>query len=206
MANTWGLDPNALSTQTTAPQSMYSGGGGWSDIGGPSAGGNPISRQGYDTTTYQGPGGTWKSSGGGMWTGAGGQQVGDLSGYLGMKNLQKTGADFSGYQNQLQGLLTDPSKIQQTAGYQFAVDQGNQAINRSAAAKGMSNSGNVLAELAKYGQGMASQQYDTQTNRLADLMRGSQQFGVQSGYYQPPQNTASNVMGTQRTFNQPSNW
>lgn len=44
-------------------------------------------------------------------------------------------------------------------------EQGNQAINRSAAAKGMLNSGNVLAELAKYGQGMAGQGFADQWNR-----------------------------------------
>lgn len=100
-------------------------------------------------------------------------------------NLMQSGADFSPYQNQLNALLTDPTKIQQTPGYQFAVDQGNQAINRSAAAKGQLNSGGVLAELQKYGQGMASQEYGGQVNRLAELMRGSQQFGVASGQFRP---------------------
>lgn len=100
-------------------------------------------------------------------------------------NLMQSGADFSPYQNQLNQLLTDPSKIQQTPGYQFAVDQGNQAINRSAAAKGMLNSGGVLAELAKYNQGMASQDYGNQVNRLASLMRGAQSFGVESGQFRP---------------------
>ena len=100
-------------------------------------------------------------------------------------NLMQSGADFGDYQNQLKALLSDPSKIQQTPGYQFAVDQGNQAINRSAAAKGMLNSGGVLAELAKYNQGMASQDYGNQVNRLADLMRGSQQFGIASGQFRP---------------------
>lgn len=100
-------------------------------------------------------------------------------------NLMQSGADFSPYKNQLDQLLQDPSKVQQTAGYQFDLDQGNQAINRSAAAKGQLNSGGVLAELAKYGQGMASQEYGNQTNRLADLMRGSQQFGIASGQFRP---------------------
>jgi len=135
------------------------------------------------TSTYSGPGGQWSSTGGGGWTNAQGQNVSDLGGYLKKGSLQASGADFSDYQNQLKGLLSDPSKIQQTAGYQFDVDQGNQAINRSAAAKGMSNSGGVLAELQKYGQGMASKEYGSQINRLQDLMRGSQQFGISSGYY-----------------------
>lgn len=100
-------------------------------------------------------------------------------------NLMQSGADFSPYQTQLNQLLTDPSKIQQTPGYQFALGQGNEAINRSAAAKGMLNSGGVLAELQKYGQGMASQEYGGQVNRLAELMRNAQQFGVQSGQFRP---------------------
>lgn len=106
-----------------------------------------------------------------------------------LNNVKKDvayGSNFMPYQNRLDELLRDPSKVNQTAGYQFALDQGNQAINRSAAAKGMLNSGNVLAELAKYGQGMASQQYNTETNRLADLLHGAQQFGLSSGYYTPP--------------------
>ena len=104
-----------------------------------------------------------------------------------MRDVQQTqGADFGQYQNQLNQLLQDPSKVQQTGGYQFAVDQGNQAINRSAAAKGMLNSGNVLAELDKYGQGMGAQQYDTETNRLAQLMQGAQRFGVATDYWKQP--------------------
>lgn len=135
---------------------------------------------------------------GGTWTsGQSGPQISDLPGYLKMKEQQKSGADFSGYQNQLQGLLSDPSKIQQTPGYQFDIEQGNQAINRSAAAKGMGSSGGILAELAKYGQGMASKEYGTQVNRLQDLMRGSQQFGLESGYYKPEQYTPS--LGIQQT-------
>lgn len=88
--------------------------------------------------------------------------------------------------NMLAGLLTDPSQIQQSAGYQFARDQGEQAINRSAAAKGMLGSGNVLAELAKYGQGMASQEYGNQVNRLSGLLGQSQQYllNANAGPYQ----------------------
>lgn len=166
----------------------------------------------YDQPAAQqstGTGGTFTQDPSGGWKSSTGQLVGDLSGYRTMKGQQQTGADFSGYQNQLQGLLNDPSKIQQTAGYQFAVDQGNQAINRSAAAKGQLNSGGVLAELQKYGQGMASQEYGNQTNRLADLMRGSQQFGIQSGYYQAPQSTvtaAPRSASEGTIYYKPSNW
>ena len=123
---------------------------------------------------------------GGAWQGAGGQRVGDLAGFLKMRQMQQQGADYTGYQNQLNNLLSNPNAIQQSPAYQFALDQGNQAINRSAAAKGTLNSGNVLAELAKYGQGMASQEYGNQFNRLQGLMQGAQNFGLQSGYFAPP--------------------
>jgi hypothetical protein len=134
------------------------------------------------TSTYTGPGGTWTGKNG-IWENAMGGRVSDLGGFLQKGSLQRTGSDFSQEQNQLTGLLNDPSKIQQTAGYQFDVDQGNQAINRSAAARGSLNSGGVLAELAKYGQGMASAEYGNQVNRLSGIISQKQNFGVGSGYY-----------------------
>lgn len=181
---------------------------------------------GYQKNVYSGPGGTFTQGQTGSWTDTTGRQINDLSGYLGMKKQQAAGADFSGYQSGVntalndqsnwntmyRDLIRDPSKIQQTAGYQFALDQGNQAINRSAAAKGMLNSGNVLAELAKYGQGMASQNYQqqlgnvqqgaqmagNQVNTLGNLMQNAQNFGVTSGYYpgqvQTQQDLAHNRM------------
>lgn len=63
---------------------------------------------------------------------------------------------------QLAALMNSP-------GYQFRLDQGNQAINRSAAAKGMLGSGNTLAELARYGQGYASNEYGNRLSQLGNL-------------------------------------
>ena len=141
-----------------------------------------------DLQTYSGAGGDFfrlmkDGQGFGGWSDSSGRMINDLGGYLKKGSLQQTGSDFSQEQNQLTGLLNDPSKIQQTAGYQFDVDQGNQAINRSAAAKGSLNSGGVLAELAKYGQGMASREYGNQVNRLSGIIGQKQNFGVGSGYY-----------------------
>ena len=61
------------------------------------------------------------------------------------------------YETRLRQLLENPDSIQDTGAYKFQFNQGQQAIERSAAARGMTGSGNVLAELSKYGQGMASQ-------------------------------------------------
>lgn len=100
--------------------------------------------------------------------------------------LQTQGADFSGWQKQLQDLLSNPSSIQNDPSYQFRLGQGQQAIERSNAAKGMLGSGNVLAELAKYGQGMASEELGNKTNTLAALMGGAQKFGVATDYFKTP--------------------
>jgi len=242
---------NSLTTTTTPDKFMYDTGvGQWGPQSGLyQGGGNPISRPSTSTQTYSGTGGTFSrpvtgsginpSTGrmyqqdtgmGGTWTsGEGGPQITNMQGYLGMKEQQQAGADFSGYQNrlntllgdnnqdryqtQLDALLRNPSSIENTPGYQFQMDQGNQAINRSAAAKGMSNSGGVLAELAKYGQGLASQEYGNtlgrlsslsqserqnklqNVNQLQNMIQGSQQFGLNSGYYNPAQYTQSLGIG-----------
>ena len=73
------------------------------------------------------------------------------------------------YENRLKSLMENPNSIQNSGAYRFAFDQGQQAIERPAAAKGMLNSGNILAELARYGQGMASQQYDKEADRLGQF-------------------------------------
>ena len=89
------------------------------------------------------------------------------------KYMGGSGSGSSGggnyYENRLKSLMENPNSIQNSGAYRFAFDQGQQAIERSAAAKGMLNSGNILAELARYGQGMASQQYDKEADRLGQF-------------------------------------
>jgi hypothetical protein len=55
--------------------------------------------------------------------------------------------------------------------YQWRLKQGQQAVERSAAAKGQLGSGNVLTALTDYGQGAASQEYSAQFSRM---LQGSQ--------------------------------
>lgn len=87
-----------------------------------------------------------------------------------------TSAQPNEYENRLRSLMDNPNSIADSGAYKFAFNQGQQALERSAAAKGMTGSGNVLAELAKYGQGMASQQYNTEANRLAEMSNAQNQF------------------------------
>ena len=53
--------------------------------------------------------------------------------------------------------------------YQYSFDQGMEAINRSAAARGQLGSGNRLMELNKFGQGQASQNFFNLANLYSKL-------------------------------------
>ncbi|QDM27874.1 hypothetical protein FNL56_18370 [Tardiphaga sp. vice304] len=55
-------------------------------------------------------------------------------------------------------------------GYQFQVDQGNDAINRRRAAGGMLNSGNADIDAMKFGQGLANQEYGNWQTKLGGFM------------------------------------
>lgn len=56
-----------------------------------------------------------------------------------------------------------------TPGYQFQLDEGNKAIERGAAARGLRLSGGTLKGLQQYGQGLADTTYGDYFNRLAGI-------------------------------------
>jgi hypothetical protein len=66
-------------------------------------------------------------------------------------------------------LLADPSSVRSLPEYQFAQDQGVQALDRSAAARGMLNSGRQSKDLLRFGTGLADQTYGNQLQRLMGL-------------------------------------
>ena len=92
--------------------------------------------------------------------------------------------------------------------YQFQLKQGQQALDRSAAARGMGYSGAQMKASQAYGQGLASQEYDKQYNRasgefgdyynrLAGLSQGGQQAANTLGSYGNQYATgASNTLGS----------
>lgn len=69
---------------------------------------------------------------------------------------------YTPQQQAMQKFFTDP-------GYQFSVDQGTQAIDRSAAAKGRLFSGATGKALEQFGVGTANQEYGDWYNRIANL-------------------------------------
>lgn len=63
----------------------------------------------------------------------------------------------------------DYSAFYDSPDYQFARDEGLRGIERSAAARGGLASGNTLAALTRYSSGLATQNFNNYTNRLANL-------------------------------------
>ena len=100
--------------------------------------------------------------------------------------------------------------------YQFQLKQGQQALDRSSAARGMGYSGAQMKSSQQYGQGLASQQYDKEYNRatsefgdyynrLAGLAQGGQQAAgsmSQAGgqYAQNAGNTFANLSNAQTSI------
>jgi hypothetical protein len=76
--------------------------------------------------------------------------------------------------------------FQANPGYQFATQQGIQALDRSAAGAGMFGSGNAAMALNDYGQGMANQQYG---NWLSNLNGMNSQGLLAAGGQQQRQST-----------------
>jgi hypothetical protein len=58
--------------------------------------------------------------------------------------------------------------------YQFAFDEGNRAVQFSAAARGALGSGNTLRDLTTFGQGAATQNFQNYANRLMQLAQMGQ--------------------------------
>lgn len=76
-------------------------------------------------------------------------------------------------------------------GYEFRLDAGNDSINALAGARGGLMSGRTLQDLAKFNQGMASEEYGNYFARLSGL--SGQGLGAASGQATAAGNAASGV-------------
>jgi len=73
----------------------------------------------------------------------------------------------------------DMSKFQQSPGYQFAMEQGTQALERGAAAQGGLFGGRQAKELTRFGQGLASQDFGNYLQQLSGLSQQGISTGLQ---------------------------
>lgn len=86
------------------------------------------------------------------------------------KLAQTSGNDPSEiYRKKLEAMSTGQFGIDDPS-YKFRFDQGQKALERSQASKGLLGSGNAAVELQQYGQGAASQEYQAQFQRMLQGM------------------------------------
>lgn len=152
-------------------------------------------RRGYGSLSIKGPtaksGGGYTGGGGGSTATSGSTDTSQAtydpwSRYRGAAGDQLASGGFGTendpskfYKDKLQQMSTgefdsnDPS-------YKWRFQQGQQAAERSLAARGLLNSGNAAIELQEYGQGAASQEYGAQFDRMLKGLAGvSSQYDQQ---------------------------
>lgn len=73
------------------------------------------------------------------------------------------------------------NRFMETPGYQFRMDEGIRALDRSAAARGRLGSGGYGRDLTTFAQGIASDEFNNYANRLAGLAGMGQNAAAQTG-------------------------
>jgi hypothetical protein len=68
-------------------------------------------------------------------------------------------------------------------GYQYRLDEGLRAVQNSAAAKGILQSGGTLKGIDREAQGLAAQDYNDQFNRMMSIASGGQQAATSTGQF-----------------------
>jgi len=91
----------------------------------------------------------------------------NLSGLVQGTTLDEEGNVIDISPEDRQALLQD--LFTESPGYQFQFEQGTQALERGASARGDLLGGRQLKELTRFGQGLASQEYGSFLNRLGSL-------------------------------------
>lgn len=89
---------------------------------------------------------------------------------LGVQSLYNDYNQYYGTDNQKPYTAEEVSqKLTATPGYQYQLASGTGAIARRGAAVGMLNSGNTMASLLEYGQGLAANTFNTYMNNLGNI-------------------------------------
>ena len=103
--------------------------------------------------------------------------------------------------NQLSAMTNpgfDYRQLESDPGYQFRRQQGENALSRALASRGMLNSGQALKEALRYNQGLASEEFGNVYNRLSGLAGTGQTAagnlsGMASQYAQSAGNNAGQM-------------
>ena len=115
-------------------------------------------------------------------------------------NLNQQGVNAPSTQwNAYQNLLANPGSITSNPEYQFQVQQGQQALDRTLGANQQRFSGNAMTAAQQFGQGLASQNF----NNLANTLGNASQLEL-SRFLQPAQAQAGLNVNQGQLANQ--NW
>jgi hypothetical protein len=79
----------------------------------------------------------------------------------------------SGYAQQLQQLMANPSLVTSLPGYQFGMDQAQGALTKNLASQGLTGSGTAAQAITNQGQQYANQMYQQQLQTLSGLSGAS---------------------------------
>lgn len=121
------------------------------------------------------------------WRGAGRNALYTLSALSGVASPDLTDEENQKYYE------AGINNFQASPSYNFRMGEGLKAIDRSAASRGRLRSGASEKALMSFGQGLASQEYDKYTNRLATLAGVGQTATNQTAAYGA--NNASTLSG-----------
>lgn len=104
------------------------------------------------------------------------------------RQYDQTRADFAPYREagsqaigSLSAMLQPGYDHTTSPGYQFRFNEGQRAVEGSAASRGMLMSGGTLKDLTRFGQGIAAQDFNDQFNRTASVAAGGQQVNSTLG-------------------------
>jgi hypothetical protein len=126
-----------------------------------------------------------------MWPGSGGFAPPSRGDYSGFGNLPSYAKPPAFKAPTLEEAMATP-------GYQFRLQQGQRALEQSAAARGVLNTGGTLKDLLQYGQDFASNEYGNVYNRsVNDYMTN---YGTQ--YVDPYQFNYKQAYDTSNLGNQ----
>lgn len=129
----------------------------------------------------------------------------NLAGLQASQQADPAGKYKQDWSRQLNELFTNPGSITTSPYYQFARDQGIEAVTR--ANKGV-DSGRYMSELTKFGTGLAGQQFGSLANLYNTAIGGSGPAGAQMqlGGFTRAQDQQSMALGNKQAVQQPQTY
>lgn len=104
------------------------------------------------------------------------------------RQYDQTRQDFTPYREagsaaigSLSDMLKPGYDYTTSPGYQFRMDEGNRAIEGSAAARGLLHSGGAVKDMLRFSQGLAADDFQQSFNRTASVAQGGQQVASTLG-------------------------